>query len=90
MSKEEKKETILTYGKPCRSLLVLPGHVTIYLGQKDGQPIIMHNYWGVRLKDGTKRVLGRSVITTTEIGKELPDVKEKSMLINTIKGLVNF
>ncbi len=90
MSKEEKKETILTYGKPCRSLLVLPGHVTIYLGQKDGQPIIMHNYWGVRLKDGTKRVLGRSVITTTEIGKELPNVKEKSMLINTIKGLVNF
>ncbi len=90
MSKEEKENTILTYGKPCRSLLVLPGHVTIYLGQRDGKPIIMHNYWGVRLKDGTKRVLGRSVITTTEIGKELPNVKEKSMLINTINGLVNF
>jgi hypothetical protein len=90
LSRADKERTILEYGKPCRSLLVLPGHVTIYLGQRGGEPIIMHNYWGVRLKDGTKRVLGRSVVTTTKIGKELPDVKEKSMLINTFKGLVNF
>jgi len=90
LTKEEKEKMILEYGKPCRSLLVLPGHVTIYLGQKNGEPIIMHNYWGVRLKDGTKRILGRSVVTTTKIGKELPDVKEKSMLINTFKGLVSF
>jgi len=90
LSKEEKEKAILEYGKPCRTLLVLPGHVTIYLGQKNGEPIIMHNYWGVRLKDNTKRILGRSVVTTTKIGKELPDVKEKSMLINTFKGLVTF
>ncbi len=64
--------------------------VPIYLGDRDGDPIIMHNYLGVRLKDGTKRILGRSVVTTTKIGKELPDIKEKSMLINTFKGLVTF
>jgi cell wall-associated NlpC family hydrolase len=90
MSKSEKEEAIIAYGKPCRSLLVVPGHVTIYLGQKNGEPIIMHNYWGARLKNGTKRVLGRSVITTTKIGEEIPNIKEKSMLINTFKGLVNF
>jgi len=90
LSREEKEKMILEYGKPCRSLLVLPGHVTIYLGQKNGEPIIMHNYWGVRLKDGSKKILGRSVVTTTKIGKELPEVKEKSMLINTFKGLVTF
>jgi cell wall-associated NlpC family hydrolase len=90
MSEKEKESAILAYGRPCRSLLVVPGHVTIYLGQKNGEPIIMHNYWGVRLKNGTKRILGRSVITTTKIGKELPDINRKSMLINTFKGLVNF
>jgi len=90
LSSEEKISTILSYGKPCRSLLVLPGHVTIYLGQKDGEPIIMHDYWGVRLKNGDKHILGRSIITTTKIGKEMPDTKEKSMLINTISGLVSF
>jgi len=44
----------------------------------------------LELKDGPKRFSVRIVVTTTKIGKELPDVKEKSMLINTFKGLVNF
>jgi hypothetical protein len=90
LSAREKTSTILSYGKPCRSLLIVPGHVTIYLGQKDGEPIIMHDYWGARLKNGGKHILGRSVITTTKVGKERPDIKEKSMLINTINGLVSF
>jgi len=90
LTPQEKEDIILNYGKPCRSLLVLPGHVTIYLGQRNGEPIIMHDYWGARLKDGTKHILGRSIITTTKVGKERPDIKEKSMLINTIQGLVSF
>ncbi|SFV60316.1 Putative lipoprotein [hydrothermal vent metagenome] len=90
MSKEEKTEAIMTYGKPCRSLLFVPGHIMLYLGKKDNEPIIMHDYWGVRLKNGKKHILGRSVITTTKPGKEMANVKEKSMLINTFKGLVNF
>jgi len=90
LSPKEKTSAILSYGKACRSLLVVPGHVTIYLGQKGGEPIIMHDYWGVRLKNGDKHILGRSVITTTKIGKEMPNVKERSMLINSISGLVSF
>ena len=87
---KEKKETILSYAKPFRSMLFVPGHITLYLGEKDGEPIILHNYWGVRLNDGSKRVMGRAIITTTKPGAELPDVKKKSMLINTLTGLVNF
>ncbi len=49
----------------------------------------MHNYWGVRLKDGLRGFLVE-VLFNTKIGKELPDIKEKSMLINTFKGLVTF
>jgi cell wall-associated NlpC family hydrolase len=90
LNKEEKKAAIMTYGKPCRSLLFVKGHITLYLGKKENEPVIMHNYWGVRLKNGKKHVLGRSVITTTEPGKERADVKESSKLINTFQGLVNF
>ncbi|MCK4441866.1 MAG: SH3 domain-containing protein [Sulfurovaceae bacterium] len=90
LSAKEKESAILSYGKPCRSILVLPGHVTIYLGQKNGEPIIMHDYWGARLKNGRKHILGRSVITTTKVGKERADIKKKSMLINSISGLVSF
>ena len=90
LSAKEKKATILNYAKPFRSLLFVPGHISLYLGEKDGEPIILHNYWGVRLNDGSKRVMGRAIITTTKPGAELPNVKKKSMLINTLTGIVNF
>jgi cell wall-associated NlpC family hydrolase len=87
---KSKQETILNNAKPCRSLLFVPGHITLYLGEKEGEPIILHNYWGVRLKSGKKRVMGRAIITTTRLGAERSDVKKKSMLINTLTGIVNF
>jgi len=90
LKKEEKASTIMAYGKPCRSLLFVKGHITLYLGQRNNEPIIMHNFWGVRLTNGKKHILGRSIITTTEPGRELSNVKEKSKLINTFQGLVNF
>jgi len=34
--------------------------------------------------------MGRAIITTTSPGKELSNVKKKSMLINTLTGVVNF
>ena len=86
----QKKQTILSYAKPFRSMLFVPGHITLYLGEQKGEPIILHNYWGVRLNNGSKRVMGRAIITTTNPGKELLNVKKKSMLINTLTGIVNF
>lgn len=87
---KNKKQTIIDNAKPFRSLLAVPGHITLYLGEKNGEPVILHDYWGVRLNDGSKKIMGRAIITTTEPGAELPNVKKKSMLINTLTGLVNF
>jgi len=87
---KSKKQLIIDNAKPFRSLLAVPGHITLYLGEKDGEPIILHNYWGVRLNDGSKRVMGRAIITTTQPGAERADVRKRSMLINTLTGLVNF
>jgi hypothetical protein len=86
----QKKQTIVSYAKPFRSMLFVPGHITLYLGEQKGEPIILHNYWGVRLNDGSKRVMGRAIISTTTPGKELADVRKRSMLINTLTGIVNF
>ena len=85
-----KKETILANAKPCRSLLFVAGHIMLYLGERKGEPIILHNYWGVRLNNGDKRVMGRAIITTTKPGVERSDVRKKSMLINTLTSIVNF
>jgi len=88
--KAYKKKFINQNAKPFRSLLYVPGHIALYLGQFKGEPVIMHTYWGIRKIDGTKLVTGRTIITTTEPGKERKDIKERSKLINTLRTIVNF
>ncbi len=90
LPKNIKKETIINRAKPFRSLLFVPGHIGIYLGKYKKEPVIMHTYWGVRLKNWSKYPLCRTIITTTEPGRELPNIREKSKLINTLKYIINF
>ncbi|MCF6205841.1 MAG: SH3 domain-containing protein [Sulfurovum sp.] len=90
MPKQAKKKRIIQEAEPFRSLLYVPGHIVLYLGQYKGEPVIMHTYWGIRKNDGTKLITGRTIITTTEPGKERSDVREKSKLINTLKTIVKF
>jgi len=88
--KSYKKKFINTHAEPFKSLLYVPGHILLYLGEYQGEPIVMHTYWGIRKNDGSKLVTGRTIITTTEPGKERSDVKERSKLINTLRSIVNF
>ena len=50
----------------------------------------MHTYWGIRLNDWSKYTLSRTIITTTEPGKEHPEIRERSKLINTLQKIINF
>jgi hypothetical protein len=88
--KAKKKRRIISKAKPFRSLLFVNGHIVLYLGSYRGEPIIMHTYWGVRQNDGSKYILARTVITSTEPAKELKNTKERSKLINTLKGIIVF
>jgi len=90
MPKAAKKRAIIHYAKPFRSLLYVPGHIVLYLGHYKGEPVVMHTYWGVRLKNWDKYTLSRTIITTTEPGKELPQIREKSKLINSLQKIINF
>jgi hypothetical protein len=90
LPKQTKKRKIIHEAEPFRSLLYVPGHIVLYLGQYRGEPVIMHTYWGIRKKDGSKLITGRTIITTTEPGKERRDIREKSKLINTLKTIVKF
>lgn len=85
-----KKQFINENAKPFRSLLYVPGHIVLYLGEYQGEPVIMHTYWGIRKKDGTKLITGRTIISSTEPGKERKDINERSKLINTLRTIVNF
>ena len=90
LAKAKKKQKIIKDAEPFRSLLYVPGHVVLYLGEFKGEPVIMHTYWGIRKKDRTKLITARTIISTTEPGKELIDIREQSKLINTLQTIVNF
>ena len=90
LSPYAKKRRILKYAKPFQSLLYVRGHIVLYVGQKNGEPIIMHNYWGIRKNNGTKHIMGRSILTTTTPGKEMRSVRKRSLLLNTFTKLIIF
>lgn len=90
LQKSLKKKKIINEAEPFRSLLYVPGHIVLYLGQYKGEPVIMHTYWGMRKNDGSKLITGRTIITSTEPGKERADIREQSKLINTLQTIVRF
>lgn len=90
MSAEEKIESILRGAEPFRTLLWLPGHIGLYVGRFDGEPVFFHNIWGVRsrLRDGREGriILGRAVITGVRPGAERSDSDPKGLLIERMRG----
>ncbi len=88
LSNDEKMKKILREGRPFGSLLWLPGHITLYVGENKGEPIIFHDIWGVRTRgDGRvsgRFIIGRAAITTTRPGRELSEVAPDALLINRI------
>ncbi|GHU02162.1 hydrolase Nlp/P60 [Alphaproteobacteria bacterium] len=72
----DKEARVLADGVPWRTLLYLPGHIMLYVGEKDGRALVWHNIWGVRRtdlfgRDGRIRVDG-TVVSTLTLGQELP------------------
>lgn len=78
MSKKEKQEYIAKHGKPLLSLIGLPGHVTLYIGQKNNLGYVFHDFWGLRTKDIFQNVgrgvVGQTVITPVTFGSGIPNV----------------
>lgn len=96
LSGKEKQALIRTQGIPLQTLLYMPGHIMLYLGPDPAsdQPVIVHAMWGVTtrppLSTHTGRlVVGRTVITTLEPGKEqFPLVQPEDLLVEKLTRMV--
>ena len=92
LSKEEKKDFIRKNGVPFSTLVYLKGHIMLYVGVKNNEPIVVHNIWSVRLKDdlGNKyrHIIGKATITTLEPGKGMKDFDEDNNILGRITGIV--
>lgn len=75
-SPEEKARIIVEKGVPFLTLVWLKGHIMLYVGHRDGTPLVFHDLWGVTVRDGEgktkKQIVGKAVVTTLTPGSELP------------------
>ena len=75
LTAEEKERVILARGIPYLTLLWRRGHIMLYIGPYQGEPLVFHNMWGVSTRDVLgrrgKRIVGHAAITTLHPGREL-------------------
>jgi hypothetical protein len=87
----ERLKAIVEKGVPFATLIHMPGHIMLYLGVYDGEPVVLHNVWGVRVKakDGKagRAVIGRTVISSLRAGAELTDRPASSLYIENVDRL---
>ncbi|WDL69383.1 SH3 domain-containing protein [Helicobacter winghamensis] len=90
---QEKKDSIKKYGIPFATLLGMKGHIMLYLGEKNGEIYVLHDIWGLRtLQNETqegRKVLGKIVITSLEVGKGTKDIKQDELLLYRLYGMRN-
>lgn len=91
MNDEEKAAFIAQRAKPWLTLLWKRGHIMLYLGVHDGDPVILHTAWGLKTdvdgKEG-RYVIGGTVITTLRPGDELEDLaRPDGVLLHKLEGM---
>lgn len=87
---KQKEREIIKYGVPFKTLLYKPGHIMLYIGSVKGKAMVLHNMWGVTTssKNIKKRnVVGRTIISTLSVGKELKGYARKSSLLHKITSM---
>lgn len=92
LSPEEKLARIKAEGRPFATLLWLPGHIALYVGQYHDEAVMFHNMWGIRVMEPGREqagrfVIGRAVVTTTRPGAELPNLEKPNPLLSSMRGM---
>jgi hypothetical protein len=83
LSGSEKERLIMEKGVPFLTLVHLKGHIMLYVGNRNGRPLMFHSIWGIGVRDGKgveyKKVIGKSIVSTLNPGAEL-DLASASLL----------
>ena len=91
LSPEEKEGMILKQGIPYFTLIWLKSHIMLYIGERNGHPLVFHNFWSVKTVDMRgktgKKVVGRAAITTLNPGRELRHDKSHDASLSSILGM---
>ena len=81
----EKSKEIISKITPAISLLYLPGHIMLYIGNEKDTPYIIHAIWGnehlINKKERVVSFINKVVVSNLDIGKET----SKGSLLHRIK-----
>ena len=85
-----KKARLLMEGVPFLTLVRKPGHIMLYIGSRDGEPVVLQTIWGLKTRrrgiEG-RRIIGRTVISTLEPGRDLRDLaRPEGVLLHTVRS----
>ena len=73
LSEAKKSEYITQNATPFNTLLYLKGHILLYIGAREGEPLALHDMWGFAYnKNGEEKkyIIGKPVISTLYIGEK--------------------
>jgi len=88
---QEKEAMILRHGRPYTTLLWRKGHIMLYIGTREGKPLVFHNIWGVRTRDligrEGRKIIGHAAITTLHPGMELSEADPRGDLLSNLSGM---
>lgn len=88
---EQKQSLIVAQAKPFKTLLYKKGHILLYIGtDSEGNILVLHNMWGIRTLDGKvegRIILGKTVITTLDVGSNQSDYAQESAILHSLKSM---
>ncbi|MCL2457679.1 MAG: SH3 domain-containing protein [Desulfobulbus sp.] len=91
LSAVDKEKRIHELGIPFRTLLHHPGHIMLYAGLRDDKPVVLHTIWALRYKPDNcpeqRYIIGRTILSTLETGKELLHLS-RGTLLDRLDGML--
>ena len=89
LSDQQKTQTIIQQGIPFLTLLRLPGHIVLYIGEKNGVPYIFHDFWGVHTRGmfgyRGRVIVGKTAITPITLGQDYLNVPKS--FLELVQGM---
>jgi monofunctional biosynthetic peptidoglycan transglycosylase len=83
--------------QPGVTLLRLPGHLMMYVGEETGKPYAIHAVWGVKNRDGNIMKIEKVAITDLDLGRgakdgslleRMTDAREVALQSSDLKTLI--
>lgn len=90
MSDEQKVATIKDKAIPFQTLLYKKGHIVLYVGKFNGNIVILHNTWGIKLMENgveKRKIIGKTILSSLKLGDKQMYYDKDSEILKNIKSM---